>query len=139
MSNFRLTRFTAGNYSYWFRVSGVFDDVQYLEVLSLRNNRISFIRPGLFNNMRRLVYLDLTENWISLVRDYNFIFNFHCLFAPIKKKKSIFTSIKQRPTIVINLWFVCTIAKRQRVYWPSDSERTSSRSKLLGLCTKTNV
>lgn len=47
--------------------TGVFDDVQYLEVLSLRNNRLSFIRPGLFNNMRRLVYLDLTENWISLV------------------------------------------------------------------------
>lgn len=46
---------------------GVFNDVEYLEVLSLRNNRISFIRPGLFNNMRRLVYLDLTENWISMV------------------------------------------------------------------------
>lgn len=52
---------------------GVFDDVELLEVLSLRNNRVSFIRPGLFNNMRRLVYLDLTENWISLVSDdYNF-------------------------------------------------------------------
>lgn len=50
-------------------VTGVFDDVEYMEVLSLRNNRISFIRPGLFNNMRRLVYLDLTENWISLVND----------------------------------------------------------------------
>lgn len=50
-------------------VVGVFDDVEYLEVLSLRNNRISFIRPGLFSNMRRLVYLDLTKNWISLVSD----------------------------------------------------------------------
>lgn len=55
---------------YIFVFSGVFDDVEYLEVLSLRNNRISFIRPGLFNNMRRLMYLDLTENWISLVREF---------------------------------------------------------------------
>lgn len=51
----------------------MFDDVEYLEVLSLRNNRISFIRPGLFNNMRRLVYLDLTENWINLVSERDII------------------------------------------------------------------
>jgi hypothetical protein len=45
----------------------VLDDLEVLEQLSLRKNRLSLIPPKLLSDLKHLKHLDLSSNWISSV------------------------------------------------------------------------